>query len=260
MDVINVHGREISRLIEEVQFAVLPLGSVEYHGPHSPLGTDIILAKGFAELIDPGLGPLLYPTIPYTSCPGKTQNYSGTVSVRPSVFIDYLSDIVEGICQLGIRNIVLLNAHDANMGPSRTVAEAVTGTYKDASFLLINWWQMAAIDFSEQKGIFQGTAGRGHGGPYEMSAVKAFCPELVSVQESDLELDSYPPLSSSPYVLVEGTPHGWDGYTGRIQQTSLKAGQMIIDEAAKNMNLLIKNWLEMRTRTHREGDDQHGIS
>jgi creatinine amidohydrolase/Fe(II)-dependent formamide hydrolase-like protein len=43
----------------------------------------------------------------------KTQHYSGTVSIRPSVFIDYLSDIVEGVCQLGIRNIVLLNAHDA---------------------------------------------------------------------------------------------------------------------------------------------------
>ncbi|MEK3913868.1 creatininase family protein [Paenibacillus sp. FSL H7-0331] len=259
MNVINVHGREISRVMEGVQFAVVPLGSVEYHGPHSPLGTDIILAKGFGERIDPALGPLIYPTIPFTSCPGKTQHYSGTVSVRPSVFIDYLSDIVEGICQLGIRNIVLLNAHDANMGPSRTVAESVTGKYRDASFLLINWWQMATIQFTEQMGIFQGTAGRGHGGPYEMSAVKAFCPELVSVQESDLELDSCPPLSSLPYVLVEGTPQGWDGYTGRIQQTSLEAGQFIVDEAAQNMNKLIKKWLEMRNGTNGE-EDQHGIS
>jgi creatinine amidohydrolase len=260
MNVINIHGREMERVREEVQFAVVPLGSVEYHGPHSPLGTDIILAKGFAEQIDPALRPLLYPTIPYTACPGKTQDYSGTISIRPSVFIDYLSDIVEGICQLGIRNIVLLNAHDANMGPSRTVAEAVTGTYRDASFLLINWWQMASLPFQEKMGIFQGTAGRGHGGPYEMSAVKAFCPELVSVQESDLELDSCPPLSSLPYVLVEGTPQGWDGYTGRIQQTSLEAGHLIVDEASKNMNLLIKKWLEMREGTNGEKVNHHGIS
>ncbi|SDN96686.1 creatinine amidohydrolase [Paenibacillus sp. yr247] len=260
MNIINVHGRDIDRFVDEIQFAVVPLGSVEYHGPHSPLGTDIILANGFAERIDPVLRPLVYPTIAYTACPGKTKDYSGTLSVRPSVFIDYLSDIVEGICQLGIRNIVLLNAHDANMGPSRTVAEAVTGKYRDASFLLINWWQMATIQFSEQVGIFQGTTGRGHGGPYEMSAVKVFCPELVSVQESDSELDSCPPLSSLPYVLVEGTPQNWDGYTGRIQQTSLEAGQFIVEEAVKNMNLLIKNWLEMRKGKNGEDDSQHGIS
>jgi len=247
MNVINVHGREIAQATNTAQFAVVPLGSLEYHGPHSPLGTDIILAEGFAQMVDTGLKPLIYPVVSYTPCPGKTQDYAGTVSVRPSVFIDYLSDIVDGICQLGIRNIVLLNAHDANMGPARTVAESMTGTYKNMSFLLINWWQMAAIEFSEQMGIFQGTAGRGHGGPYEMSAVKAFRPELVSVQNQDLELTSCPPLASLPYVLVEGTPQGWNGYTGKIKQTSLEAGELIVGEAARNMNQLIMNWLEMRT-------------
>jgi creatinine amidohydrolase len=246
MNIMNVHGREIAGIKDQVQFAVVPLGAVEYHGLHSPFGTDIILAQGFADRIDPALQPLIYPTIPYTSCPGKTQGYAGTISVRPTVFIDYLSDILEGICQLGIRNIVLLNAHDANMGPARTVAESVTGMYKDVSFLLINWWQMATIEFSEQMGIFQGTAGRGHGGPYEMSATKFFCPELVSVQESDLELDAGPSLSSLPYILVEGTPQGWAGYTGKIQQTSLEAGQLIVEEATKNMNQLIQKWLEIR--------------
>ncbi|MDD9265836.1 creatininase family protein [Paenibacillus sp. GCM10023248] len=253
MNVINVHGREVDEVKNTAQFAVVPIGSLEYHGPHSPLGTDVILAEGFAQMVDSALKPLIYPVISYTPCPGKTQDYPGTVSVRPSVFIDYLSDIVDGICQLGIRNIVLLNAHDGNMGPSRTVAESITGVYKDASFLLINWWQMVATDFPEQMGLFQGTAGRGHGGPYEMSAVKAFRPDLVSVQDSDLELDSYPLLTTMPYVLVEGTPQGWDGYTGKIKQTSYEAGESIVEEAARNMNRLIANWLEMRAKNERKG-------
>jgi creatinine amidohydrolase len=105
---------------------------------------------------------------------------------------------------------------------------------------------MVAIPFAEQEGLFQGTAGRGHGGPYEMSAVKAFRPELVSVSEADAELDSGPPLSSLPYILVEGTPQGWDGYTGKIRQTSLEAGKSIVEEAANNMNKLIQNWLDMK--------------
>jgi creatinine amidohydrolase len=126
MNIMNVHGREISAMLEDIRFAVVPLGSVEYHGPHSPLGTDVILAQGFSERIDPALKPLIYPVVPYTSCPGKTRHYPGTVSVRPSVMTEYLCDIVNGICQLGIRKILLLNAHDGNMGVSRTVAESVT--------------------------------------------------------------------------------------------------------------------------------------
>jgi len=252
MNVIGVHGRELDQVIGNTQFAVVPLGSVEYHGPHSPLGTDIILAEGFAWRIEPSLQPLVYPAVPFSACPGKTQHYPGTISVRPSIYIDYLTDVVLGICRLGIRNIVLLNAHDANMGPSRTVAESVTGAYTDASFLLINWWQMASVEFTQQNGLFGRQAGRGHGGPYEMSAVKALRPDLVSVQDTDLELDSCPPLSSLPYVLVEGFPQGWDGYTGHIRQTSMEAGQLIVEEASRNMNQLIQEWLHMRMKSNKE--------
>ncbi|CAH8716346.1 creatininase family protein [Paenibacillus thiaminolyticus] len=252
MKAIGVHGRDIEQVTKEARFAVVPLGSVEYHGPHAPLGTDTILAEGFAERIDPSLHPLIFPAVPFSACPGKTRHYPGTIPVRPTVFIDYLTDVVEGICRLGIRHIVLLNAHDANMGPARTVAEQVTGTYPEVSFLLINWWQMASVEFTQRMGLFQGTAGRGHGGPYEMSVVKAFFPEMVTVQKSDLEFDASSLLSPVPYVLVEGTPQGWDGYTGRIRQCSLEAGQIIVEEASRNMNLLIQEWLARRTDKKKE--------
>lgn len=246
MNIMNVHGRDIGYVLDQARFAVVPLGSVEYHGPHSPIGTDVILAEGFAGRLDQDLRPLIYPAVPYTACPGKTQGYTGTVTIRPTVITDYLTDIALGICEMGIRNVVLLNAHDGNMGVSRTVAEAVTAEYKDASFLLINWWQMASVDFTAKAGIFQNTAGRGHGGPYEMSAVKAFRPELVFIEDTDPELISGQALSPLPYVLVEGTPRDWDGYTGSIRQISLEAGTAIVDEAARNMNLLIRQWLETR--------------
>ncbi|MDG0874563.1 hypothetical protein L5D93_19860 [Paenibacillus thiaminolyticus] len=85
-----------------------------------------------------------------------------------------------------------------------------------------------------------------------MSVVKAICPEMVTVQKSDLEFDAGSPLSPVPYVLVEGTPQGWDGYTGRIRQCSLEAGQIIVEEASRNMNLLIQEWLARRTDKKKE--------
>ncbi|MFT4416345.1 creatininase family protein [Fredinandcohnia humi] len=241
MKATDIHGRDLKTL-EQAKFAIVPLGSFEYHGPHSPLGTDIVLADGFAELIDADLGGVIFPTVPYTACPGKTSKYQGTIPIRPSIITEYVIDITTGIIKQGIKKIILLNAHDANMGVSRTVAEYVTGKHTDASFLLINWWQMVAIDAAEEIG-FVGTKGRGHGGPYEMSAVKAFRPDLVHVQEGDPEFQEVPSLSSMPYVLVEGTPKAWDGYTGLICQTSYEKGKIIVGTAASNMNALIKNWL-----------------
>ncbi|GIP39292.1 hypothetical protein J31TS4_25720 [Paenibacillus sp. J31TS4] len=244
MHIVQVHGREAEQAFREAKFAVVPLGSIEYHGPHSPLGTDLLLAQGFAERIDPALRPLLYPAIPYTACPGKTTDYPGTIAVPPDTFHQYLAAVLDGICRTGLRRILLLNAHDGNIGASRTVAEEITGRWKDASLLLVNWWQMAAVDAPEKLGLFTGTTGRGHGGPYEMSAVKALHPELVEVRKEDEELAAPPPLSSLPYVLVEGTPRGWNGYTGSIRQISLEAGEWIAGEVSGNLNRLLARWLE----------------
>ncbi|MFP7298252.1 creatininase family protein [Neobacillus niacini] len=242
MNASDIHGRDLKTL-EQAPFAVVPLGSFEYHGPHSPLGTDIILADGFANMVDSSLGGALFPTIPYTACPGKTNKYKGTIAIRPSIIQEYLIDISMGIIEQGIKKIILLNAHDGNMGVSRTAAEYVTGKHPDASFLLVNWWQMVANDAAEEIG-FEGTKGRGHGGPYEMSAVKAFRPDLVQVNAEDEEYKEVPPFSACPYILVEGTPKAWNGYTGLIQQTSFEKGKRIVEKAAANLNELIKNWLE----------------
>ncbi|WP_068774062.1 creatininase family protein [Paenibacillus sp. FJAT-26967] len=239
----EVHGRDAKKQFGEAAFAVVPLGSLEYHGPHSPLGTDLYLAQGFAERIDPSLKPLIYPAVPYSACPGKTSSYPGTITIDPPVFHRYLEAVLDGICRSGIQRVVLLNAHDGNMGAARTTAEQVTARWKDASFLLINWWQMAAVDAPEKLGFFQGTTGRGHGGPYEMSALKALRPDLVEVRREDRDLTPPEALSEVPYVLVEGTPRGWDGYTGNIHQISLETGEWIAGEVTANMNKLIASWL-----------------
>ncbi|GAA0486111.1 creatininase family protein [Salinibacillus aidingensis] len=241
MKATEIHGRELEKL-SDANFAVLPLGSFEYHGPHSPLGTDIFLAEGFGNLVDSDLNGVIFPTIPYTACPGKTSKYKGTVPVRPSIIQEYITDVVEGILNQGINRIILLNAHDGNMGVSRVVAEYVTQKFENASFLLINWWQMVEIDKADELGLVN-TKGRGHGGPYEMSATKAFKPNLIHVEKDDSEFPDVEKYSSLPYILVEGTPKSWDGYTGLIQQTSLEMGNKIVGEAVENMNRLIKNWI-----------------
>ena len=237
----DLHGHETDTF-DQFDFAVLPLGSYEYHGPSSPYGTDQLLASAFAERIDPALNGLIYPAIPYTLCPGKTSRYRGTISIPSHVSLLYIEEVCKGILASGIKKIVLLNAHDANMSLSRTVAESLTGYDHEANFLLINWWQMVEVDRAAEIG-FIGTKGRGHGGPYEMSAVKYLKPDWIPTVIG-VEYPEEEKLSRLPYVEVEAYPPAWDGYTGMIEQISYEAGEKIVRMATENMNALIKQWIQ----------------
>lgn len=243
MNANDVHGNS-SDIFDSADFAVLPLGSYEYHGPSSPYGTDQLLGTAFAERIDPSLNGLIYPAIPYTLCPGKTSRYKGTISIPSHITLLYIEEVCKGILASGIKNVILLNAHDANMSIARTVAESLTGYDQEANFLLINWWQMVEVDKAEEIG-FVSTKGRGHGGPYEMSAVKYLKPDWIP----EIKGDEYPEPekhSRFPYVEVEAFPPAWDGYTGMIHQISYEAGEKIVKLATENMNSLIKNWIQKR--------------
>lgn len=243
--IVTVQGRNFPTVVKQGKFAVLPLGSIEYHGPHAPLGTDSILAEGFSNKLT-DMDAVIYPPVFYSACPGKTADYPGTISISPAVYTEYLLEIMRGIAKSGFSHILVLNAHDGNMGVSRTVAEKLTVEF-DASILIINWWQLVPITATTEWGLFT-TSGRGHGGPYETSAVMAFCPDSVQITGSDEPLETPALLSALPYVLVESRPQGWNGYTGSIRESSQQAGERIVEEAAKNLQTLIAGWLAGASR------------
>src|SRR4051794_41877478 len=66
-------------------FAVLPLGAVEWHGPHLPFGTDVILAAEFAARIRGNFTAVLFPAVADSGCPRQNNGPGGAVSVRPRV-------------------------------------------------------------------------------------------------------------------------------------------------------------------------------
>jgi creatinine amidohydrolase len=240
-DMKSIQGRNLQSVVENSDFAVLPLGSVEYHGPHAPYGTDLILAEGFGQLLSGQFSAVVYPGIAYSACPGKTVHYPGTISIGTDTFIQYLRDVLAGILATGFSKILLLNAHDANMSVARAAAEWVTGDFDPSSVLILNWFQMLTTDETNEWGTFDGT-GRGHGGPYEISAVQAMCPDCVEVKPEDAELVTPQPLTKLPYVLVERSPKGWNGYTGKIHETSLATGRRIVDGVTKNINAILEQW------------------
>ncbi|WP_117208141.1 creatininase family protein [Allorhizocola rhizosphaerae] len=234
----RVPGHELDRVAGAADFAVLPVGAVEWHGPHLPLGTDLILADGFASEVD-GFRAVLYPAVAYTAVPGQTRHWPGTIGVRPEVALAYMCDVLEGIVASGFPRVLVVNGHDANMSTVRSAMEWVSGRQR-CSLLLANWFQL--ITPKETTEIFGELPSRGHGGAYETAAALAFDSEAVHLGAVS-DLPPKPKLATAhPYVLVESNPDPWQGWSGHPSLVTPAAAARVRELAAVRLRELLHTW------------------
>jgi creatinine amidohydrolase len=243
----RIPGGELAAVARAADYAVLPVGAVEWHGPHLPLGTDLILAEGFAAEAGGTTGAVaarrgvLFPAVPYAACPGQTRPWPGTVAVRPEIAVGYLADVIEGIVAAGFPRLMMVNGHDANMSTVRAAMEWVSGRRR-ASLLLVNWFQL--VTPAETTEIYGPLVSRGHGGAYETSGVLGFDPGAVRLDAVD-DLPPRPKLPlSHPYVLVESRPDPWQGWSGHISVATEEAGRRVRALAGERLREIVDAWVD----------------
>ncbi|MET7748746.1 creatininase family protein [Micromonospora sp. NPDC005367] len=250
MPAARIPGVELAAVAEAADFAVLPVGAVEWHGPHLPLGTDLILAEGFAAEsggsrsgTTPGpAGPrgVIFPAVPYAACPGQTRPWPGTISIRPEIAVGYLADVIEGIVAAGFGRLLIVNGHDANMSTARAAMEWVSGR-RTASLLLVNWFQL--VTPAETTELYGPLTSRGHGGAYETSGVLGFDPGAVRLAAA-ADLPPKPKLPvGHPYVLVESRPDPWQGWSGHVSLATEEAGQQVRVLAGERLREVVAAWV-----------------
>lgn len=258
----RIPGAELAGVAEAADFAVLPVGAIEWHGPHLPLGADLILAEGFAaETADAGRG-VLFPAVPYAACPGQTRPWPGTIAIRPEVAVGYLGDVIEGIVATGFTRLLVVNGHDANMSTVRAAMEWVSGRRR-ASLLLVNWFQL--VTPAETTELYGERPARGHGGAYETSGVLGFDPGAVRLGAAP-DLPPKPKLPvPHPYVLIESRPNPWEGWSGHVSMASEAIGQRVRELAGARLRETVAAWVAAplpdapdRQPLPRGGQESHG--
>ena len=97
--------------------AVLPIGAVEQHGPHLPVGTDYLAAEDVADLAMEKLNSdsqfFLLPTVTY-ALSIEHIHVPGTITLMPETLIHVLTDIGDSLLRLGVKKLVLVNGHGGN--------------------------------------------------------------------------------------------------------------------------------------------------
>ncbi len=97
--------------------AVLPIGAVEQHGPHLPVGTDYLAAEDVAlmamEKLNSDSQFFLLPTVTY-ALSIEHIHVPGTITLMPETLIHVLTDIGDSLLRLGVKKLVLVNGHGGN--------------------------------------------------------------------------------------------------------------------------------------------------
>ena len=107
---------EVRTLIDAGAVALWPIGSTEAHGPHLPLGTDVLIAEETCKRALPRietelevravtLAPLAFTVTEYAS------PFPGTISISKETALAYVRDVAVAVAAQGFRAVCLVNAH-----------------------------------------------------------------------------------------------------------------------------------------------------
>ncbi|MEJ2539400.1 MAG: creatininase family protein [Gemmatimonadota bacterium] len=173
---------EVRDLERERTVAILPVGAVEAHGPHLPLGTDVIIARamaraGAAVLAESGWGAVLLPPIWYSAAP-FAREFPGTVGVGPDTLTLLVGEIAASLRRQEFAALALANAHldpEHLASLERVVEESAEGDLPVVAPNLARGRHARRLTREFQSGAC-------HAGRFEGSVILAEAPALVRTE------------------------------------------------------------------------------
>ena len=165
---------QAEQYFKEHDTVIIPLGSLECHGRHMPLGTDTLIPNRIIELLEEKDDTMIAPMIPY-GCTDYLASFPGTVNLGHDVLYQVLTAITQSLKAHGAKRFVVINGHGGNMPALDRVS---LDLYKQGCLLAqMNWWQMVWNITGDWEGRKPWHGG--HGGAEETAAILAIDPSLV---------------------------------------------------------------------------------
>ena len=224
----------LEALQQKTQTVILPLGSLEEHGPHLPLGTDTFHALEVARRAAKLRPVVVAPPLFYGMC-RSTREHPGTVSLSGDALRALLLDLGREFCRQGWRNLVFISGHAGGTHISAMVetAERLLAELPAVRIAVVNLLDVLREVLSGQPDLVH-TRGDSHAGEVETAIMMAAHPDLVKGTAPE-EWPRFP-----RYVLVRDKRRCWPGGVwGNPAPASAAQGEAILAAEADRLVSII---------------------
>jgi creatinine amidohydrolase len=184
---------------------LLPVGSVEEHGPHLPLGTDAFHALELARRVAEARPVLVAPPLFYGMC-RSTREHPGTVTISGNTLRALLLDLGREFYRQGLRNLVFISGHagGTHMCALLEAGETLLNELPEVRVAVVNVLELLREVLGEKPDLVK-TRGDSHAGEVETALMLAAYPHLVQGR-APAEWPTFP-----KFILVRDKRRYWPG-------------------------------------------------
>lgn len=229
MSLYNLNNYEI----KSGKKIIIPLGSIEQHGPHLPISTDTIIAEYLANQLTKKTSSYALPGIPYGVSFEHRPFFN--ISISNDVLSELLSQVCISLGENGFNQIIILNGHRGNMGVLQYIPQIVERNNPKVNVFGINYWHLIEREFD-------------HGGFVETSLMLAIEPKLVQMQMAKRGYLNKKRLHSTYRTFLSNTSSfkiTRNGVLGDPRKATSEEGKKIISITMKNLVRTLKELDEL---------------
>jgi creatinine amidohydrolase len=160
---------------------IIPLGILEKHGPHLPLGTDLIDVRELALRAARNEYTIVFPAY-YVGQILEAKHQPGTVAYSAQMMMTLLQETCDELARNGVKKIILVNGHGGNSAFLHFFCQAQLAGPKDYAVYLFDPSEDPSMDEALKK--LRKTSVDGHAGEEETSAMLFNRPDLVQMDRA----------------------------------------------------------------------------
>jgi creatinine amidohydrolase len=257
LDMSELTWPEYRDLIANGAAVIVPLGSVEQHGPHLPLGTDWMLINEICHRVAGAIDGIVAPPLMYGYKShlrtGGGDTFPGTVNLSAATYTAVVREVLSELLRHGATRVLAINGHGENEWFAREACHLAATDAADAGndvrIVLLNFW--AGADGRYIASLYPGP---GRWRPKLEHAAWVETSMLLHVLPEHVRQDAYPPdeVADFPDYDVFPSRSDWipaSGSQSPVGGSSADAGQAIVEHYVNNLIAAARTELGLRTDT-----------
>lgn len=195
---------EVEDFLKKSDMVIIPVGAMEQHGLHLPIGTDFLNGVERCKLIAQQRDILVAPVLMAGQSPYH-MGFAGTIALKSETIIQVHMEAIESLIHHGFKRFIIMNAHGGNRALSTLLVDKVNQTTSGI-----------AVDFSDAISPFIERSSSSsaspkmfdrHGGTPETSASLYLIPSLVQLEKAvPAKLTLPPHMEAMLPEVVAGDP------------------------------------------------------